>query len=127
MPLGLLARRKTEDTPMTDVPAEQSRLLSGAIEAGASTRRPTAKTGPELRCKGWRQEGLLRMLENTLANAERPEELVIYGGTGRVARDWPSFERLEQALCDLEVNETLVVQSGRPVAKFRSFSTSPLV
>lgn len=92
-----------------------------------ASAHPATTPNPPLRCKGWRQEGLLRMLENTLANGERPAELIIYGGSGRVARDWPSYRGLTDALRDLDVEETLVVQSGRPVAKFRTFSTSPLV
>ncbi|TCP42624.1 urocanate hydratase [Tamaricihabitans halophyticus] len=83
--------------------------------------------GAELRCQGWRQEGILRMLENTVANGERPDELVIYGGIGKAARDWPSYHAIVAALRDLADDETLVVQSGRPVAVFRSFPDSPRV
>jgi urocanate hydratase len=84
-------------------------------------------TGTALRCRGWRQEGILRMLENTLANAERPDELIVYGSTGKAARDWPSLEAIIATLMRLRADETLVVQSGRPVAVFRSFATSPRV
>lgn len=83
--------------------------------------------GSELRCRGWRQEGILRMLENTLANAERPEDLVIYGGIGKAARDWPSLHAIVRELKTLGDDETLVVQSGRPVAVFRTFRNSPRV
>lgn len=83
--------------------------------------------GPGLRCRGWRQEGILRMLENTLANAERPEDLVIYGGIGKAARDWPSLRAIMRELRALGDDETLVVQSGRPVAIMRTFRHCPRV
>jgi urocanate hydratase len=83
--------------------------------------------GPTLRCRGWRQEGILRMLENTLANGEKPEELIVYGGSGRVARNWDSFHAIVAALRSLEDDETLVVQSGKPVAVFRTTPMSPKV
>jgi urocanate hydratase len=83
--------------------------------------------GPELRCRGWRQEGLLRMLENTLSNGERPEELIIYGGSGKVARNWESFYAIVATLKALADDETLVIQSGKPVAVFRTSEASPRV
>jgi urocanate hydratase len=67
------------------------------------------------------------MLENTLANAERPDELIIYGGTGKAARDWAGYHAIVAALRDLGDDQTLVVQSGRPVAVFRTFENSPRV
>lgn len=84
-------------------------------------------SGTEVRCRGWRQEGILRMLENTLANAERPSELIVYGGTGKLARSWESYERIVRSLEQLADDETLVVQSGHPVAIFRTFEQSPRV
>jgi urocanate hydratase len=86
-----------------------------------------AATGTELRCRGWRQEGLLRMLENTVQNGERPEELVIYGGTGQAARDWRCFDAIVRSLCELDGDETLVIQSGKPVARFRTHEDAPRV
>ena len=83
--------------------------------------------GPELRCKGWRQEGLLRMLENTLANGERPEDLIIYAGTGKVARNWDCFHAIVRALKNLADDETLIIQSGKPVAIFKTSESSPRV
>lgn len=83
--------------------------------------------GLELRCQGWRQEGLLRMLENTLANGERPEELIVYGGSGKVARNWDSFRAIVSSLKSLRDDETLVIQSGKPVAVFRTGENSPRV
>ncbi|MBX3132748.1 MAG: urocanate hydratase [Gemmatimonadaceae bacterium] len=85
--------------------------------------------GSTLSCKGWQQEAALRMLMNNLDPevAERPEDLVVYGGTGRAARDWPSFHAIVKALRELEADETLLVQSGKPVAVFRTHTTAPRV
>ncbi len=83
--------------------------------------------GTVLRCRSWRTEGLLRMLENTMANAERPKDLVVYGGSGRAARDWPSLHAIVATLLNLKDDETLIVQSGRPVAVFPTFEHSPRV
>ncbi len=86
-----------------------------------------AKRGKELRCKGWRQEGILRMLENNLENAEKPEELIIYGGSGKAARNWDCFHAIVDTLKNLEDDETLLVQSGKPVAVFKTWKTAPRV
>lgn len=83
--------------------------------------------GTSLRCRGWRQEGLLRMLENTLANGERPRDLVIYAGTGKPARNWDCYYAIVDALKALADDETLVIQSGKPVAVFRTGANSPRV
>lgn len=83
--------------------------------------------GTELRCAGWRQEGILRMLENTLANGQSPDDLLIYGGIGRIARDIPSLFTIIDELKHLADDETLVVQSGRAVARMRTFEKSPRV
>jgi urocanate hydratase len=93
----------------------------------AGPREVHPATGLELRCRGWRQEGLLRLLENTVHNGERPEELIIYGGTGQAARNWDCFETIVECLLDLEDDETLVIQSGKPVARFRGSVDSPRV
>src|SRR5204863_491451 len=82
--------------------------------------RVKAGRGPKLRCQGWRQEAILRMLENNLENAEKPDELIIYGGTGKAARNWEAFHRIVDALRSLRDDETLIVQSGKPVAIFKS-------
>src|SRR2546423_12748535 len=92
-----------------------------------SPRTVRPPTGTDLRCRGWRQEGLLRMLENTVANGERPQDLVIYGGTAQAARDWDSFDAIVASLRDLGDDETLLVQSGKPVARFRTTEDSPRV
>ncbi len=89
--------------------------------------RIKAARGPKLRCKGWRQEAILRMLENNLENAEKPEELIIYGGTGKAARNWDAFRQIVDALKSLGEDETLLVQSGKPVAVFKTTKDSPRV
>ncbi|NPV69362.1 MAG: urocanate hydratase [Firmicutes bacterium] len=86
-----------------------------------------AQRGKTLRCKGWRQESILRMLENNMENAEKPEELVIYGGIGKCARNWESYHAIVDALKNLEDDETLVVQSGMPVAIFKTHKYAPEV
>jgi len=86
-----------------------------------------AKRGKDLRCKGWKQEALLRMLENNLENAELPEQLIIYGGTGKAARNWECYEKIVESLKELEDDETLLIQSGKPVAIFRTKEDAPRV
>ena len=88
-----------------------------------------APRGATLRCRGWHQEAALRMLHNNLDPdvAENPDELIVYGGTGRAARDWPSFHAIVRALESLGNDETLLVQSGRPVGIFRTHPESPRV
>jgi urocanate hydratase len=85
--------------------------------------------GTSLRCKGWPQEAALRMLHNNLDPevAENPDQLIVYGGTGRAARDWPSFHAIVRSLEALENDETLLVQSGRPVGIFRTHPDAPRV
>ena len=88
-----------------------------------------APRGTELSCKGWQQEAAMRMLMNNLDPevAERPDDLVVYGGTGRAARSWDAFDALVSSLRDLEDDETLLVQSGKPVGVFRTHEWSPRV
>ncbi len=86
-----------------------------------------ARRGPELVCKGWRQEAILRMLQNNLENAEKPEELIIYGGTGKAARNWAAFDAIVESLKGLGDDETLLVQSGKPVGVFRTHRNAPRV
>ena len=86
-----------------------------------------ALRGNNLRCKGWRQEAILRMLENNLENAEIPEELIIYGGTGMAARNWKCYDKIVETLNNLEKDETMVIQSGKPVAVFKTWENSPRV
>jgi urocanate hydratase len=88
-----------------------------------------APRGRAMTCKGWQQEAALRMLHNNLDPevAENPEQLIVYGGTGRAARDWASFHAIVRALQSLENDETLLVQSGRPVGIFRTHADAPRV
>lgn len=88
-----------------------------------------APTGTSLRCKGWVQEAALRMLHNNLdpVVAENPRELVVYGGIGRAARDWECFDAIVATLQRLEDDETLLVQSGKPVGVFRTHVDAPRV
>ena len=88
---------------------------------------PQLHIGPELRCKGWRQEVLLRMLENTLTNGEHPENLVVYAGTAKAARNHEALSRTIALLRELEDDETLVIQSGKPVGVFKSGFHAPLI
>lgn len=88
-----------------------------------------APRGTQLSCRGWGQEAALRMLMNNLDPevAERPEELIVYGGRGKAARNWEAFEALVRALQELENDETLLVQSGKPVGVFRTHPAAPRV
>ena len=104
-----------------------------AIETGPTSHsgpRPVrAPRGPERSCKGWAQEAALRMLMNNLDPevAERPDDLVVYGGTGRAARSWDAFDAIVRELRALENDETLLVQSGKPVGVFRTHEWAPRV
>jgi urocanate hydratase len=91
------------------------------------TPRVGAARGPALRCRSWRQETILRLLENTLELAERQEDLVVYAGHAKAARDWPSYERIVSALESLRDGQTLVVQSGKPVGVFPTHPFAPAV
>ncbi len=88
-----------------------------------------AAHGTELSCKGWVQEAALRMLMNNLdpAVAERPEDLIVYGGLGKAARNWEAFDKIVECLKDLEEDETLMIQSGKPVGVLRSHKDAPRV
>ena len=88
-----------------------------------------ASRGKTLQCKGWQQEGALRMLMNNLDPdvAERPEDLVVYGGKGKAARNWECYHKIVESLKILEGDETLLVQSGKPVAVFRTHEYAPRV
>src|SRR6187549_2735371 len=92
-------------------------------------RSVRAPRGTSLTCQGWPQEAALRMLMNNLDPdvAERPDELIVYGGTGRAARSWEAFDAIVRSLRELEHDETLVVQSGKPVAIFRTHPWAPRV
>ena len=95
----------------------------------ANTRIVRAPRGTEMTAKTWAAEAALRMLMNNLDPevAERPEDLVVYGGIGKAARDWPSFDRIVTELRNLEADQTLLVQSGKPVGVFRTHEDAPRV
>src|ERR1700686_276371 len=94
-----------------------------------SARTIRAPRGAKLNCKGWHQEAALRCLMNNLDPdvAERPDDLVVYGGAGKAARNWESFDAIVRSLQDLENDETLLVQSGKPVGIFRTHEYAPRV
>ena len=97
--------------------------MSNAVEVVRAAR------GSELSCRGWQQEAALRMLQNNLdpENAEHPQDLVVYGGTGKAARDWPSYHAIVRTLQTLGGDETLLVQSGKPVGVFNTHEWAPRV
>jgi urocanate hydratase len=111
---------------MTDVAARPSSEALSHTPHGRDVRAPR---GTEISCKGWQQEAALRMLMNNLDAevAERPEDLVVYGGTGKAARNWESYDAIVSALRRLENDETLLIQSGKPVAVFRTHASAPRV
>ena len=92
-------------------------------------RHIQAKKGLQLECKGWEQEAVLRMLYNNLDQevAEKPEELIVYGGIGKAARNWEAFDAIVRTLRTLEYDETLLIQSGKPVGVFKTHKRAPRV
>jgi len=105
------------------------RLRSELCIGSGVARTVRAPCGTGLHCRGWQQEAALRMLCNNLdpANAENPDQLIVYGGTGRAARSWPCFDALVDCLLELADDETLLVQSGKPVGVLRTHRASPRV
>jgi len=105
--------------------------MTGTTDTAAlsGARAVRAPTGPALSCKGWAQEAALRMLMNNLDPdvAEHPDRLIVYGGTGRAARSWEAFDAIVRTLRGLENDETLLVQSGKPVGVFRTHEHAPRV
>lgn len=100
------------------------------LRIGCGKPRPVrAPRGQQLHCKGWQQEAALRMLCNNLDPecGEKPDELIVYGGTGRAARNWECFDQIVRSLLELESDETLLVQSGKPVGVLRTHPWSPRV
>src|SRR5690242_5671340 len=94
-----------------------------------AARTIRAPHGTTLRCRGWAQEAALRMLMNNLDPdvAERPADLIVYGGTGKAARSWEAFDVICRELVELGDDETLLVQSGKAVARFRTHEEAPRV
>ncbi len=106
------------------------RAVAKVSTENATTYQPVrAPRGTAISCKGWQQEAALRMLMNNLDPevAERPEELIVYGGTGKAARNWPCFHAIVESLRALENDETLLVQSGKPVGIFHTHPYAPRV
>jgi urocanate hydratase len=104
-------------------------MTVATVDVKAGARPVRAPRGSAISCKGWQQEAALRMLMNNLDPdvAERPDELVVYGGTGRAARSWEAFDAIVASLRALENDETLLVQSGKPVGVFRTHPGAPRV
>src|SRR2546422_6688208 len=100
-----------------------------AMTATSGARPVRAARGTSISALGWQQEAAMRMLQNNLDPevAEHPDELVVYGGTGKAARDWPSFDAIVRTLTDLKLDETLLVQSGRPVGVMQTHEWAPRV
>src|SRR5260370_14518258 len=98
-------------------------------QSASPARTIHAPRGRELSCKGWHQEAAMRMLMNNLDPevAENPDQLIVYGGTGRAARSWDAFDAIVRSLRGLENDESLLVQSGKPVGKFRTHDEAPRV
>src|SRR5688500_18187058 len=108
---------------MTDV------LRGANTLSGAGREAVRAPRGTRISCRGWHQEAALRMLMNNLDPdvAERPQDLVVYGGTGKAARSWEAFDAIVRTLRRLENDETLLIQSGKPVGVFRTHPGAPRV
>lgn len=83
--------------------------------------------GPDLRAKSWRAEGMLRLMENVLAVGEAPEKLIVYAALGKAARNWPAHDAIVRTLCEMEEDQTLVIQSGKPVGLLRTHKGAPMV
>src|SRR6184192_2412993 len=100
--------------------------MTATVHEARTIRAPR---GTKISCRGWQQEAALRMLMNNLDPevAERPDDLVVYGGSGRAARSWDAFDAIIRSLQQLENNETLLVQSGKPIGKFRTHDEAPRV
>src|SRR3989454_1904144 len=108
---------------------DTNNTASATTPKGAGPRIVRAPRGTALSCKGWQQEAAMRMLMNNLDPdvAERPNDLVVYGGSGRAARSWAAYDAIVRSLQQLENNETLLVQSGKPVGIFRTHPDAPRV
>jgi urocanate hydratase len=121
--------RHEEECSMSTMKKNASGSSAGAAAATAGARVVRAPRGTALSCKGWIQEAALRMLMNNLDPevAEIPEELVVYGGAGKAARNWQCFDAIVASLRSLENDETLLVQSGKPVGIFRTHADAPRV
>src|SRR5215469_10205378 len=104
-------------------------VIDASNEQRSGSRHVKAPHGNRLDCKSWLTEAPYRMIQNNLDPevAERPEDLVVYGGIGKAARNWESFDKILECLKNLEEDETLMVQSGKPVGVLRSHKNAPRV
>src|ERR1700686_487757 len=118
MSVTLVSKRSNEAMPHNDISM-----------GGSGPRVVHAPRGTDITCKGWQQEAAMRMLMNNLDPevAERPDDLTVYGGTGKAARNWESFDAIVRSLTALEHDETLLVQSGKPVGIFQTHPGAPRV
>ena len=107
----------------------RSDTMHSTLPSATAYQPVRAPRGTALTCKGWQQEAALRMLMNNLDEevAERPQDLIIYGGTGKAARNWACYHAIVQALKGLKNDETLLVQSGKPVGIFQTHEAAPRV
>ena len=114
---------------MTHHDISSSTKSEATVQSASGPRVVRAPRGTEISCKGWQQEAALRMLMNNLDPevAERPDDLVVYGGSGKAARNWECFDAIVRSLRSLERDETLLVQSGKPVGIFRTHPGAPRV
>src|SRR6185437_2243787 len=103
--------------------------MSTVTQQGYDPAKYKTPTGPVLSCKGWVQEAALRMLLNNLDPevAERPQDLIVYGGRGKAARNFPALDQIIRALKVLETDETLLIQSGKPVGILKTHPDAPRV
>src|ERR1700720_4438349 len=111
------------------MPTEGIFMAKLSTEESISYQPMRAARGTQISCKGWQQEAALRMLMNNLDPevAEKPEDLIVYGGRGKAARNWNCFQAIVESLKSLDGDETLLVQSGKPVGLFRTHSYAPRV
>src|SRR2546428_9635219 len=114
-PAALSSWPAASSSPGSKIPLGD--LLDLSVEVGVMTsRRVRASRGPQISCRGWPQEAALRMLMNNLDPevAEKPDELIVYGGTGKAARNWACFDAIVRSLQGLESDEALLIQSRQP-------------
>ena len=123
------ARRTSRPSPSTS-------RSDGRLDRHRTTQMPKPNPrhpnfpipgGPELRAKGWRQEALLRLLENVLSVGEDPDNLIVYAALGKAARNWAAHEAIVKALTEMDEDQTLVIQSGKPIGLVKTHAKAPLV
>src|SRR3989449_6649529 len=126
---GMVGKGRAPHDTYPYIPHSAFRIPHSGLGTVTAPRVVRAPRGPKRSCKGWIQEAALRMLMNNLDPevAERPQDLVVYGGTGKAVRDWASFDAVCRTLLALEDDETLLVQSGKPVGVFTTHAEAPRV